>query len=181
MNFIEVISLARDIVIIVAMLLSAGLAVFVFVQFAPKLQLRIIPRWADETKGFLILEFELENNSRIRVHKQKIQLQILEHEVPVHGSLSEWVPFDKEAILPQEQPKEWHDPIEILRSTKYLNPGEMQSVERLCYCPQDSILHVGLQAKAKLGALGRLAAWLRSWNEQWTSTIIVMHTAKESL
>ncbi len=181
MDFIEVIGLVRDIALIVAMLLSAGLALFVFVQFAPKLQLRIIPRWADETKGFLILKLEVENNSGIRVRKQKIQLQILEHEVPAHGCLSEWVPFDKKAILPQEQPKEWQDSIEIFRSTGYLNPGEMLSVERLCHCPQDSILHVGLQAKATLGALGRLPAWFRFWNEQWTSTIIVMHTAKESL
>ena len=171
MDFTEVISLARDIALIVAMLLGAWLAVFVYVQFAPKLQLRILPRWVDETKGLLILKLEVENNSRIRVPKQKIQLQILEHEVPAHGCLSEWVPFDEEAVLLQEKPKEWHDPIEIFQSTEYLNPGETVSVERLCHCPQDSILHVGLQAKAKLGALGRLAAWFRSWNDQWTSTI----------
>ncbi len=83
------ISLARDIAIIAAMLLGAGLAVFVFVQFSPKLQLRIIQRWMDETKGLLALKLEVENNSRIRVCKQKIQLQILEHEVPVNSCLSE--------------------------------------------------------------------------------------------
>lgn len=180
MSFTEVMGLVGDIAVLVAMLLGAGLAVFVFVQFAPSLQLRILPRWADEAKGLIILKLEVKNKSRIRVPKQRICLQILEHEVPAGGSLSEWVPFDKQVILPQEQPKEWHEPVEIFQTTRYLNPGEMLSVEMLCHCPRESVLHVGLQAKAKFGILGWLGSRISSWNEQWTSTIIVMHTAKKT-
>ena len=63
---------------------------------------------------------------------------------------------------------------------KFLNPGEMLSIERLCYCPHNSISHVGLQAKVKLGVFGHVASWFRSWNEQWTSSIIVMHSPKKA-
>lgn len=170
------IGMIKGIVTIVALLLGAGLAVFVFVQFSPKLQLRIIQRWVDEINGLFVLKLEVENISRIRVYKQKIQLQILEHEVPANGCLSEWVPFDEEEVLSEEKPKEWHAPIEVFESSKFLNPGEILSVERLCHCPHKSVVHVGLQVKVKLGVLGCVASCFRSWKEQWTSTIIVMRS-----
>ena len=176
MEFTDLIGLMSDIALIIAILIGALLAVFIFVQFAPKLKLRILPHWVDKSKGLLLLRLEVENHSRIRVKKDKILLQILEHEFSAQGYLSEWVPFTNEAIKTEEQPKEWHEPIEIFQSTIYINPEEILSVERLHHCPQNTILHIGIQAKVKMGFLGALAAWLRSWDEQWTTTIIVLNS-----
>ena len=151
MSIIEAISLMKDIATLLAMLIGGGLALFVFRQMVPVLDLRILPRWIDDEGQFLILRFEVENKSRVRVHKQSIRIQILEHRIPASGSLSEWVPFEQEAIIPTERPIEWREPVEVFRTTTGIDPGGVISVERLYRCPQDDIvLHVGLQVKARL-------------------------------
>lgn len=174
MSIIEVVSLVKDIATLLALLIGGGLALFVFLQFAPVLDLQILPSWSDEARQFLILKFEVENKSRIRVDKREIRIQVLEHKIQADTSLSEWVPFDKDAIIPTERPVEWREPIEIFRTTKAIDPGEVISVERLYHCSQDTVLHVGLQVKAKLGIFGRIATRIRPWDQRWTTTRIVV-------
>jgi hypothetical protein len=173
-SIIEVVSLVKDIATLLALLIGGWLALFVFLRFAPKLNLRILPNWSDDARQFLILKFEVENKSNIRVYKQEIRIQVLEHKIQPGTSLSEWVPFDKDAIIPTERPVEWREPVEIFRTTKTIDPGEVISVERLYHYPQDTTLHVGLQVKAKLGFFGRIATRIRAWDQQWTTTCIVV-------
>jgi hypothetical protein len=158
---------------IVAVVTMALLAFFVRVSFAPVLRLRILPRWSDDTKNFVILRLEVENISRVRVQKQQIRIQALRHKLEMGGLLSEWVPFSRDDIR-DEQPLEWREPVEIFNTTNHIYPGEVLSVERMYHCEQDTALHVGLQVKAKLGRFSRLATRIRSWNQQWTTTCIVL-------
>jgi hypothetical protein len=174
MELKDIIGIAGDIATILAVLAGGWLALFIFLQFAPVLALRILPTWPSDDTGWVILRIEVENKSRIRVHKQAIYLQILEHNVSVSSILSEWVPFEEKAVIPTEQPINWHEPVEIFKSTKGIDPGETLVAERLHYCQPNNVLHVGLKVKAKLGFFGRIATQVRSWNHGWTTTRIIM-------
>jgi hypothetical protein len=174
MELKDTIGLVSNIATILAVLAGGWFAVFVFLQFAPILVLRILPTWIGEGSKWVILRIEVENKSRIRVHKQTIYLQILEHNLSDGGMLSEWVPFHESAIIPTERPVGWHEPIEIFKSSKGIDPGETLVAERLYYCPSNNVLHVGLQVKAKLGLFGKIATQVRGWNQSWTTTRIVM-------
>jgi hypothetical protein len=174
MELNDIISIVGNIATILAVLVGGWFAVFVFLQFAPILALRILPTWTSDDPRWVILRIEVENKSRIRVYKQAIYLQILEQNVHVGSILSEWVPFEKKAVLTTEQPISWHEPIEIFKSTIGLDPGELLIAERLHYCQPNNVLHVGLQVKAKLGFWGRIAAQVRGWKQRWTTTRIVM-------
>jgi hypothetical protein len=174
MELKDIISIVGDIATIFAVLVGGWFAVFVFLQFAPILSLRILPTWSSDNTNRVILRIEVENKSRIRVHKQSIYLQILEHNVSVGNTLSEWVPFEEKAAIPTEPPISWHEPIEIFKSTKGIDPGEILVAERLHYCQPNNVLHVGLQVKAKLNFWGRIATQVRGWNQRWTITRIVM-------
>src|SRR6266498_4555712 len=157
MELKDLISIVGNIATIIAVLAGGWFAIFVFLQFAPILSLRILPTWTDDDTNRVILRIEVENKSRIRVHKQSIQLQSLEHNVPMGNILSEWVPFEEEKIEPAEQPIVWHKPIEIFKSTKGIDPSEILVAERLHYCQPNNLLHVGLQVTAKLNFWGRIA------------------------
>ncbi len=174
MDIKDIISTASNIATIIAVLAGGWFAVFVFLQFAPILSLRIFPTWANDDTNRVILRIEIENKSRIRVHKQSIYFQVLEHSVPAGNVLSEWVPFEEKAVISSEQPTSWHEPIEIFKSTKGIDPGEILVTERLHSCHPNNVLHVGLQVKAKLNFWGRIATRVRGWNQRWTTTRIIM-------
>ena len=158
MTTMEVISLIKDVIILLALLIGGAMALFVYFQLAPVLDLRILPSWTDDTKQFLILKFQVENKSRVRVYSPRGRIQVLKHGIKAGTSMSHWVPFKKNAIIPTEQPIEWHEPVEIFRSTKEIYPGEVISFERLYHCPQEAIiLHVGLQVELELHLVGRIA------------------------
>jgi hypothetical protein len=61
-----------------ALLVGAFLFVFVFLQLSATLQLRIIARWIDAKR--VILKFEIENKSKVRVKKEFVRLQMLEYD-----------------------------------------------------------------------------------------------------
>lgn len=174
MNIAEVISLVKDIATLLALLIGAVVGLFVFFQLAPVLELRILPSWTDETKQFLILKFQVENKSRVRVHRPRGLIQVLEHAIQPGTSLSQWIPFDESAIIPTEQPIEWREPVKILQSTKQIYPGEMVSFERLYYCPKDAvIIHVGLQVELDLGFVDRIVTRKREPWRQTTTCFVV--------
>lgn len=165
--------IAGGIVSVVAVLLSGWLGIFVFRQFAPVLTLRVVPTWLGDDSSCVLLRLEVENKSRVRVHKRIIRLQVLEHEVREGGSLSEWVPFEEKRVRPLEKPDQWKDPVEVFETTSGIDPGEILVADRLHDCPAARFLHVGLQAEAKLGVFGKIAARVRGNNQSWTTTCII--------
>ncbi len=168
MSINDALSLINDLVALVALLIGETLALFVFFQLAPVLELRILPSWTDDTKQFLVLKFQVENKSRVRVYNPQGRIQILEHQIPPGASLSHWVPFDKDAVRPSEEPMEWHEPVAIFKSTKQIYPGETISFEQLHHCSQNNVvLHVGLQVRLELGLVGRIVTRKR---EPWRQT-----------
>lgn len=174
MNLQGTISLLGDLATILAVLAGGWVATFIFLQFAPLLSIRITPMWSVTNDRWVTLRIEIENKSRIRVHKQSIHLQVLEHKIQKEESLSEWVPFEENYIIASEKPVAWHEPDEICKSTLRIDPGEIIVVERLHYCPKNSILHVGVQVKAKLGIIGKIVTRVRGWQRRWTTTRIIM-------
>jgi hypothetical protein len=75
--------------------LGSGLTVYYYLKFMPVLEIRIIPCWVNKDNGLIILRLELINKSNVRIKKDIVLLQLLEHKIPEIGQLSEWVPFTK--------------------------------------------------------------------------------------
>jgi hypothetical protein len=168
MSFAEVISLTKDIVTLLALFIGAAVGLFIFFQFAPVLELRILPTWIDESKQFLVLKFEVENKSRVRANRPSGQIQVLEYPFEPSVTLSQWVPFDERTIPPNEQPK-WHEPEKIFKSTLQIYPGEIISFEKLYHYPQDTvIIHAGLQVQLELGFIGKI---ITRKKEPWRQTV----------
>ena len=170
----EIVDLVRDIASILALLLGAYVGIFHFLRFYPVVVVRILPSWPVVGSRWVVLRLEIENRSRVRVRKEKVLLQVLEHRVHEGEHLSEWVPFEEGAVIPSEKPVRWNEPVEVFESTTGLGPGEVVAIERLYYCPPGSVLHVGLQFRAQLGVLAKIGGRMRGWRNQWTATKIVM-------
>jgi hypothetical protein len=168
MMIAEYVSLAKDLVTILAILIGSATAVFVYFQLAPVLSLRIVPTLADERKRFLILRFEIENKSRVRILTPKGRIQVLKHDIQPGAAMSQWVPFSKDAIKSTEQPREWREPVEIFKSTIDIYPGEIISFERIYDCPEDTVvIHAGLQVELELSRWGR---WVTRKAKPWRQT-----------
>jgi hypothetical protein len=168
MMIAEYVSLAKDLVTLLAILIGSATAVFVYFQLAPVLQLRIVPTWADERKEFLILRFEIENRSRVRIFAPKGRIQVLKHDIQPGASMSHWIPFREDAVKPDERPREWREPVEIFKSTLDIYPGETISFERIYDCPEDTVVvHAGLQVELELSRWGR---WVTRKAEPWRQT-----------
>ncbi|MFH0772181.1 MAG: hypothetical protein V1933_06145 [Candidatus Omnitrophota bacterium] len=62
-------------------------AVFVFKQLSPRVQITLYPKWHDFEKGVLHLQVEIKNNSKVRVQKKGMCLfQILVYDLQTHVS-----------------------------------------------------------------------------------------------
>jgi hypothetical protein len=171
MNVVDIVSLVKDIVTIVAVLTAGIVAIFVYFQLAPVLKLRILPRWTDDTRQFLLIRFEVENSSKVRVSNPTGRIQILEYKPQ---PLSHWVPFTENDKRPEEEPIAWRDPVPIFGSTKRLYPGEVITLERLYHCKNEAFaIHIGLQVEVKLGYFGR-AVTSRSESLRQTTTCIIV-------
>ena len=179
MSIAENIGVIRDIVTIIALLFGGLLGIFVFFQLAPVIQLRIIPNWTDETKQYLLIRFEIENKSRVRVTNPGGKIQVLEHKVTSGAIISNWVPFEEKRIKPEE-PVEWREPVKIFEITKQIFPGEIIVLERLYHVPQNRvILHIGLQVELELSFIGRLVTRKREpWRQTTTCFAIKNGTGK---
>ena len=174
---------------LVGLLLAYLVSVLVFLDWTPKVRIRILPRWVDLDKGELILRLEIENTSRVPIIKRCCKLQVLEHSVNAQPRLSEFVPFTIEwydKCLPDQKPNHWREPECIFKTTLFLYPGEVIAVERLEKLPdKDTYLHVGMQFKAHIPFFSRTA--LRFWgiarikrdigHEQWTTTTVIYPTS----
>jgi hypothetical protein len=168
------IGLATSIIALLFLLIGGVAGIFIFFQLAPILALRILPTWADEKKEHLVIRFEVENKSRVRITRPKIRLQVIEQKVAPSGAISQWVPFTKEAVRQGEQLVEWRDPIEISETTARMYPSEIIVIERLYHCPQASlILHIALQVEVKLGLWGRVVTRkTQDWRQTTTCFVV---------
>jgi hypothetical protein len=153
-----------------AILISGFVAVYFYVQFTPKIDLRIISEWSDKKRDKLILRLEVENKSKVRASIKSIQLQILEYNQE-QVMLSEWVPFSQKSICANEHPLKWKDPETICETSKRIYPNETIKVERMYTFPENKIWHVGLQLQVEY------KKWIEKWipkkATQWTSTKII--------
>ena len=174
MDITDVVGLLKDVMSLLALIVGSAMALFVFFQLAPVFELRIQPRWADDTKRVLLVKFEVENKSRVRANRPEGRIQVLEHSIPPGSPLSHWVPFQQDAVIDTEQPTEWREPVTIFRRATKLYPGEKISVERLYHCPQDTVsLHIGLQVKLRQGVLGRIASGrAHPWRQTVTCFVV---------
>ena len=164
------VTLIKDIVTILAMIIAGYIAVFVYFSFAPVVRLSIESEWIK--KDYLKIVLEVENMSKIRMRKDFILFQILEHDIKETKFLSEWVPFEKDSI--KESIKHWKEPENIFETTRYFYPNDRIKAERLYHFPENSIIHVGLQVKAKLNIFGRIASKIGNQPLRWTTTRIVV-------
>ena len=174
MELLAIINLIKDILTLLALVIGGVFAIFVYSQFAPVLNLRIISSWADENMEYLKLKFEMENKSRVQVNSPLARIQILEHELRETNSISEWVPFRKGAIHPNEAPIVWREPVRVLESTERIYPGESISIERLLHCSQDkTIIHIGFQVELELSFLGKIITGrFKSWRQTTTGFMV---------
>ncbi len=173
MEFQYTLSVIRDVLAIVAILGGGLTGIFIYLQFAPQLELEIGTRWADESKKHLIVSYHITNKSRVRIDNAQAKTQFLKHDPNETHQLSAWVPFQEGKIKNEEKPKEWQEPEKIFETSKRIYPGESIRVEQLYHVPEKRIvIHIGLQISFTLSLFGKLFA--RHWGE-WgqTTTCIV--------
>jgi hypothetical protein len=157
-------TLVRDILTILAIIVGGVLAMFTFGNFSYPLALKLQTRWLDEQKRYMIVHVEIESKSKVRVTSPQIQLQVLEYDLNQLGAfqrpMSRLVPFSSDEyykLSEKRRPKKWRKPLPILKNTKRINPGEIVSTELVYRCPKDTILHIGLRVKAKRGFFDRFS------------------------
>ena len=175
----QTLSVIKDLLTILALIVGSIIALFIYYHFAPVVNLRIIPTWYGETKQILVLRFEIENKSRVRLSRPIVRIQVLEQELNDSKSISQWVPFSKNDIKEEEQPISWQEPMEIFSRSTKLYPGELIAVERLYYYERPAaIVHVGLQIELKMGVIRQLLTNMASpWRQ--TTTCFTLKQAEQ--
>jgi hypothetical protein len=167
---INCINIIESILTCIAILVSGFVAVYFYVQFTPKIDLRIIPKWDSKKGNKLILILEIENKSKVRATIKSIQLQILEYSQE-QLTLSEWVPFSNHCLHANEHPLEWKEPETICQTSKRIYPNEIIKVERLYTFSENKIWHIGLQLQVEY------RKWIEKWIPkkavQWTTSKVI--------
>jgi hypothetical protein len=166
-NFINIV---EGILTCIVILVSGFVAVYFYVQFTPKIDLRIIPEWRGKDGSKLVLRLEMENKSKVRASIKSVQLQILEYNQE-QVALSEWVPFSPCSLHVNEHPVEWKEPETICQTSKRIYPNETIKVERLYTFPENKIWHIGLQLQVEYK--NRIEKCVPKKAKRWTTTKII--------
>lgn len=155
--------------------------IFVTHKYAPNARLNLSYKLS--ANDFIVLIIEVENLSNVRIDKEHVKLQILKYRPTEISKISEWVPFKQDDIIPNEEPIEWSDPIDILKTTEGIYPSERKHVERLIKIPpEDIIFHIGLQVKVALKGFKGKISGIFNWNSmQRTHTIFVIPDRRQAL
>ncbi|MCC7244662.1 MAG: hypothetical protein IT269_03200 [Saprospiraceae bacterium] len=157
----------------IAILLAAIITLFIYINFSPKVALRIIPTWIDKNEGILKIRTEIENTSKVICMKKRIRFQILEQKIDA-GFVNEFVAFDQEYVeLMVPKPEKFTIAQEINLSTSYLYPSEVISTERIYKVNPNLIQHVGLQFETDFGMFKYILWFIKDSVERWTTTIII--------
>jgi len=93
----EIISLIKDVLIIMGVLFGVYLSIKLYLQFAPKIIYKITPSWSDTSKDIVVLKIEIENKSKVKLSTNRLRFQINRHEKLSVTELKEWVEFDEKA------------------------------------------------------------------------------------
>lgn len=170
------IDLVNGIFQVVVYVVGAFVAMYLYVEFSPKIELGISPRWPSGDAGPCILTITIANRSRVMVKKEDIRLQILFYNMAQLPKLSEWVPFNKSAVIQGEEPIVWRDPVRICQTTEYIHPGEAIVIERpLVFDVSNTVAHAGLKFSTKLSSLKSvLYSPFNKKNVDWTMTVFVI-------
>ena len=174
MNASDTVGLLKDIITLLALGIGSLAAIFIYFQLAPTVNLKILPTWADNAKEHLVIRFEIENKSKVRLNRPRGKIQILEYTIGKSNMMSQFVPFRQEDIPKGERPIEWREPVIILTNTKQIYPGETISYERLYHYPQEAvIIHIGLQIELELSFWGQIVTRKReSWRQTTTCFVV---------
>lgn len=174
MDIVELTGFTKDILTVIALVLGSFAAIFVYSQLAPVLELRIIPRWADASQKYLIIRFEVENKSRVRVNRPRGRFQVVKHSIDPGTTISRWVPFEQGAYRENEAPLDWSAPIKIFTSTRQIYPGEKITFEHIYHCTDEKLVyHIGLQVKIRFSLLQKIVnRKSESWQQTTTCFIV---------
>lgn len=182
-------------VVAVSSIGAAWAAVFIFRRTSAVLQLRLQPRWPTGNSDLVILGFDIENVSDIRIDKEVARIRVAEYD-PSSGLDgpdaqclgSEWVDLktDWKSLGVPDPPipdARTMGTTEILTSTLFLNPRELLHVERVYRLGPSGMLHVALQVRKRLplsarmiDILPRKLRWSRG-SKQRTATWYVARAA----
>ena len=153
---------ANDILQVVFLGGGVLVAVFLFLQLAPKIRLSITARWPSQDPKVCILNVTFSNESRVRIKTKEVLLCVSFHPAPELRSLTEWVEFDDSTER-------------ICKTTEYLYPGETVSVERpLVFPTSETVAHVGLKFRTALSWFGAVVSRVRNRKVDWTTTAFIV-------
>jgi hypothetical protein len=144
--------------ILLLTIIGAIASVFLFMDYSPKLHLRIIPIWINE--NLVKIRLEMENYSKVLIilDSKRFKVDILKE---FNSGVTEWVDFSGAN--------------DVFLKTEKLYPGEIISIELLKFCAIDSYLHVGLQVKTDIGLVDRARNITKETKESWTTTRFIIH------
>ncbi len=163
MTTIQIITMIKDLLTIVGIVIGVYLSIRLFRNFAPVVSFKITPVWADQ---FVTLKIEIENNSKVLLkvdRGQGIKFKIIPHKLTTIQNLTEFVDI-KDADI-------------ICKTTTSLYPGEVIRIDRLYKCEPDELLQGIIQFSAAFSFLDKIL--VNTSNERWTSTFILNRVSKK--
>lgn len=160
--------LTQKVIEVFALIATAFLGVFIYVNCLPTVSLRIIPTWINKADGILKIRTEVENTSRVLCVKKRMRFQILEQEM-TDVTINEWVAFDENYLAKMlPQPVSFKPAEDINTSTAHLYPKEIISAERIYKVNPSLVQHVGLQFQTEFGFFTKhFMKYIKYPDEQW--------------
>ena len=156
----HIITLIKDILIIIGLFIGGFLSIKLYLQFAPDIIFRITPVWSTLTPDIVVLKIEIENRSKVKLTKEKIIFKIISHNKSALSELKEWVQIDDNVE-------------EICKTTRIFYPGSILRIDRLYKCKGDEILQGIIRFEAKFSKFEKLLGDIKGKKETWTNTFII--------
>lgn len=156
----ELVTLIKDILVIIGVLFGVYLSIKLYLQFAPDIIFRITPIWSDISRDIVVLKIEIENKSNVRLNKSRIRLKINRHVKSSLKELTEWVDMDENAE-------------EISKTTRLFYPGSVLKIDRLYRCNENEVIQGIIQFEGQFSGLHKFLANIRGGKETWTNTFII--------
>lgn len=164
---------------VIALLVGTVMFIFVYLKLHPNMELKITTRSCASNNDIVLVEFEVKNISQVRCRRKQISVQFLSFD-DNNREYSEWVPFTQRDIISNEIPIEWKEPIAIMQTTQFWNPGDLTRIERSFKCGSSQIHKIGLQVEVSIPWIPRCVNFIqgrRLHRERWTTTKLVCSNA----
>lgn len=160
MWIMQIITLIKDILLIIGIIIGVFLSIKLYLHFAPDIVFRITPTWSTATPDIVVLKIEIENKSKVKLTKEKILFKLTSLKKSDFKELKEWVLIDDKAE-------------EICHSTRIFYPGSILRIDRLYRCKDDEIFQGLIQFEAKFSKFERFLGNIKGNKETWTNTFIL--------